>query len=266
MTKKIQLKDLTAIIICIADAEILPRFTHVSASTKTDGSVVTEADLITQQCIIDALYKEWPDIPLLGEEMSAAEQQHLLNTADYLWCLDPLDGTTNFASGVPVFCTSLALLHKGQAILGLIYDPIKKECFAAEYGKGARLNGQPLMLDNTETALSECIAGIDLKRLDSELASRVATMQPFRSQRNFGSGALDWAWLASGRIQLYLHGGQKLWDYMAGQLIFREAGGHCSDLEGAPVATHKLVARSVVAAANQQLFDNWLGWIQEEKQ
>lgn len=246
----------------IVDAEVLPRFTHVSARTKTDGSVVTEADLITQQRLIDGLKQAWPEIPLLGEEMSAEEQQILLSKADYLWCLDPLDGTTNFASGVPIFCTSLALLHRGEAILGIIYDPIKQECFTAEAGKGALLNGESLRVENTETELSECIAGIDLKRLNTALASRVATEQPFRSQRNFGSGALDWAWLACGRIQLYLHGGQKLWDYMAGQLIFTEAGGYSSDLEGNPIPCQQLVARPVVAAANKQLFKQWSDWVQ----
>ena len=258
-----QLNELIPLIKNIVDTELLPRFTHVDSTTKSDGSVVTEADLITQQCLTDALHQAWPDIPLLGEEMDAHQQQSLLSQADYLWCLDPLDGTTNFAGGVPVFCTSLALLHKGQAILGIIYDPIRKECFAAEYNQGATLNGRLLQLAYTGTDLSACIAGVDLKRLDSRLAARVAMEQPFRSQRNFGSGALDWAWLACGRMQLYLHGGQKLWDYMAGRLIFSEAGGVCSDIAGAEISCNELVPRSVVAAVNQPLFEQWLGWVQE---
>lgn len=265
MTNIPQLDDLIPIIIRIVDAQLLPRFTHVSASTKTDGSVVTEADLVTQGALTTALEKAWPEIPLLGEEMTEEEQQQLLLNADYLWCLDPLDGTTNFAAGVPIFCTSLALLHKGRAILGIIYDPIKKECFAAESGNGASLNGEPLVLDSIGTELAESVAAVDLKRLDTGLASRVATEQPFRSQRNFGSGALDWAWLASGRVQLYLHGGQKLWDYMAGHLIFTEAGGYCSDLNGAAVPSQRLIARSVVAGTNKPLFEQWQAWIDDNK-
>ena len=257
------LDELIPLIKDIVDTELLSRFTHVDSTTKMDGSVVTEADLITQQCLTDALHQRWPEIPLLGEEMDSKQQHILLSQADYLWCLDPLDGTTNFADGVPIFCTSLALLHKGRAILGIIYDPIRNECFSAEYNQGASLNGRRLQLDPAGSELSTCIAGVDLKRLSGELAARVAVEQPFRSQRNFGSGALDWAWLACGRMQLYLHGGQKLWDYMAGRLIFTEAGGYCSDISGAEISCNELIPRSVVAAASQTLYGQWLAWVQK---
>ena len=263
MTKLPELATLKSLLTEIIDTEVMSRFTRVSSQTKSDGSVVTEADLITQARIHEALQAAWPEIPLLGEEMEREEQQELLSSAEYLWCLDPLDGSSNFAAGIPFFCSSLALLHHGRAVLGIIYDPIKRECFSAELGRGAWLNDQPLQLTDDHGELSTSIACVDLKRLGFALASQVAVAPPFRSQRNFGSGALDWAWLACGRSQLYLHGGQQLWDYVAGHLIFSEAGGVCSDLLGQPVPNQNLYPRPIVAAGNQSLHAQWLAWVEQ---
>ena len=179
-----------------------------------------------------------------------------------LWILDPLDGTINFASGVPQFAVSLALLTAEGVQLGVIYDPCRDELFSAARGCGAELNGRPLRAPQQAPPLRECVAEIDLKRLNEALRVRLVREMPFRSQRNFGSGALDWAWLADGRYQLYLHGGQKLWDYAAGSLILAEAGGRATDLAGLPVYGASLETRPVVGATNTVLQQTWLEELQ----
>jgi myo-inositol-1(or 4)-monophosphatase len=206
----------------------------------------------------------WPEIPVLGEEMSGAVQQRLLGNSDVgVWCLDPLDGTSNYAYGFPYFCVSLALLREGEPVLGCIFDPVHDECFCAERGAGAYCDGRPLRLGSERTELRECLAIVDLKRLPKEDLPSMGGQSPFRSQRNLGSVALDWCWLAAGRIQLYLHGGQKLWDYAAGQLIASEAGAVSSLFArngGPPVKELSLDPRMAIAAENEALFGRLLDW------
>lgn len=252
------LEKLETIIRELAQQEILPRFNQVSHSLKQDGSLVTEADTAMQAAVVQALHNNWPAYPLLGEEMPGAQQQALLDgDSEGLWVLDPLDGTSNFAAGIPIFSVSLALLVGGEVRLGLIYDPLRDECFSAIQGQGAWLNRVPLHPGVQRDRIDQCIAQLDLKRLPAPMAARLAAEHPFASQRNFGSGTLDWCWLAAGRSQLYAHGGQKLWDYLAGQLILREAGGKVTTFEGEPMFNHTLQPRSVMAAVNPELYSLW---------
>ncbi len=247
------LEEIRVLVRRAAREEILPRFNRVQHGTKADGSVITEADLAVQARLILELEQAYPNYRLLGEEMETAAQQALLAApGEGLWILDPVDGTANFAAGIPYFCVSLALLDDAGPRLGVVYDPVRDECFSAERGQGAWCNGEPLH-SPASRPLAQCIAEVDLKRLPPGLAARVAAEAPFRSQRNFGAGALDWCWLAAGRFQLYLHGGQKLWDYAAGSLILGEAGGWATTLEGEPVHVAGMAAgegRSVVAAGD----------------
>ncbi len=242
-----------------ATSELMPRFRHMERHFKRDGSIVTEADHACQDKITHALQQQWPEIALLGEEMSESQQNALIQQSQTaLWVLDPLDGTSNFASGIACFSISLALLVNGEVQLGLIYDPTREECFSALAGEGAWLNGERLQASNKATMpLSNCIAQIDFKRLPKPLAAQIASNPPYSSQRSFGSGALDWCWLAAGRVQLYLHGQQKLWDYSAGQLILSEAGGQSCTLEGEVVFQNSLTPRSVIAASQREYFELW---------
>ena len=256
------IETLQTILKAAAIEELLPRFARVERQLKRDGSIVTEADTAMQQRVLEALRENWPQIPLLGEEMGAEQQQALLAGSESgLWLLDPLDGTSNFASGIPYFCVSLALMRDGEVVLGIVYDPVRDECFCAEQGKGAMLNGSPLLVPASLPPISHAMGLVDFKRLSPALASRLATEPPYSSQRSFGSGALDWCMIATGRCQLYLHGGQKLWDYAAGQLILAEAGGHSSTLEGDRVLQAALVPRSVAAAAGKELHAEWAHWL-----
>lgn len=256
-----ELQSLEALLRDAASTELLPRLHHVTAGQKADGSLLTEADLSLQQNLTTALAKITPAIPVLGEELSPEIQQAMLADAEQgVWCLDPLDGTRNFACGFPVFAISLALIRHGKVELGLVYDPLRGECFSAALGKGARLNGEPLTA-LAETSLDSALALIDFKRLPLQLAQRLVTSAPYPSQRSIGSGALDWCWLAAGRVQVYLHGRQQLWDYAAGQLILTEAGGRSVTLQGEPVFINQLQARSIVAGCNSAVFKEWADWL-----
>ncbi|MGB5225241.1 MAG: inositol monophosphatase [Arenicellales bacterium] len=259
----IELSLIRELVIDACREELLPRFQHTAFSYKQDGSLVTEADLNVQTRLQQALFDLHPEIPLLGEEMSEKYQKAIIGDGNTpFWCLDPLDGTSNFASGIPFFSTSLALIENGQPKLGIIYDPIRDECFIAEKDKGASLNDKPLDTSITaHTALQQCSAIIDFKRLSSKLATRLAIKAPYSSQRSFGSVALDWCWLAAGRGQVYLHGKQKLWDYAAGWLILDEAGGYSSSLQGDRDFHAVLEPRSAVAAASKDLYEDWFNWI-----
>ena len=249
-------------IISIADQELPRRFVDCASSAKADGSLLTEADLVMQRRLQALLLESAPGYAFLGEEMPASEQAaRLADPGPGVWVLDPLDGTSNFAGNIPMFCVSLALIRAGRVELGLVYDPLRRECFHAERGGGAWLNGQRLRPTERPWELKRCTAMVDFKRLSRVLATRLVTAPPYGSQRNFGSVALELCWLAAGRGQLYLHGGQKLWDYAAALLILHEAGGHSITLEGERSPPLNLAPRSTVAALDPELFRQWCGWL-----
>ncbi len=259
------IQSVREIIVGIARQEALTTFSGVR-EVKLDGSVVTEVDHRMQARIQEALRGRWPDYTFVGEEMSAQEQARMLAESEHgFWCVDPLDGTTNFASGLPFFAVSLALIVDGRPVLGLVYDPVRDECFQAVAGAGASLNDTHLHASR-EAELRRSIACVDFKRLPSHLAGQLAQAFPYMSQRNIGASALDWCWLAAGRFQVYIHGGQKLWDLAAGSLILLEAGGCAATLDGEAVFSPELGPRSVVAAMNPELFDAWKQWVDNNKE
>jgi len=256
------LAELSEVVIQTAQEELVPRFAEVARTHKTDGSIVTAADLAMQAALMRELAVRWPQYRLLGEEMAESEQKQVWDhPGPGIWVLDPLDGTSNFATGIPFFSVSLALTIGGDPVLGVVLDPMRNECFTAERGEGAWLNGARLHSDVPSLPLRRSIAVVDFKRLSDPLAARLGAEPPFGSQRNFGSSALDWCWLAADRYQVYLHGGQKLWDFAAGSLIFEEAGGHAVTLEGECVYCGGFEPRSVVAALDETLFKEWYAWV-----
>jgi myo-inositol-1(or 4)-monophosphatase len=261
MLDKAGLAQLGRIVSSAAREELLPRFARVKRGRKADGSVITEADLVVQQRIARELQGCWPGTLFLGEEMSTSEQDSLLQTGKPLWCLDPLDGTSNFAAGIPFFSVSLALLEQGRVMAGIVYDPVRDECFSALRGQGAMLNDTAPGAVRAGLSLQQATGLIDFKRLPRELAVRLVTEVPYASQRSFGSVALDWCWIATGRCHVYLHGRQNIWDYAAGDLILQEAGGHSTTLSGETVFVNALQARSAVAAMDADLFAEWSRWL-----
>lgn len=255
------LEQLEAIVKPAAREELLPGFGACEYAYKGDGSVVTKADLLMQQRLGSELSKTWPEYAVLGEEMSEQEQLDVLNSGKGFWCIDPLDGTNNYASGMPFFAVSIALIIDGEQVLGFIYDPLRDESFFAHKDLGASLNGVVLKGCYKSEPDNRIIAEIDMKRLPLELAVRLVTEKPYGSQRNIGSAALDWCWLAAGRYNIYLHGGQKLWDYAAGSLILKEAGGQAISLDGDPVYRGQLETRSALASLDKTLFNKWVDWV-----
>ena len=258
-----EMKILEAIIRDVAQEEILPRFNKIGYELKQDGSLITEADLAADERIHSLLSQHYPNIAFMSEEMTEQQQANLLENESEIWCLDPLDGTGNFAAGVPLFASSLSLIKDGKVVLGLTYDVNRDEMFTAIKGQGAFLNGVRLQCHAAVNGLAESVALIDFKRLPKEMALKVMTDSVYRSQRNLGSAVLEWAWVAASRGQLYLHGGMKLWDCAAGSLILEEAGGYSCTLEGLPVCDIKGERYSVVASPSKVLFDKWFAYLEE---
>ncbi len=256
------LHTLKKIVISAAREELLPRFAQVTRRQKTDGSLITEADLACQQRIAEELQQHWPQTVFIGEEMPTEAQSERLKNARSLWCLDPLDGTSNFASGIPYYSVSLALIQDGRISLGIVYDPLRDECFAASQEQGVSLNGKPLPRIDSDLSLKQATAIIDFKRLEPALAARIVRDPPYASQRSFGSVALDWCWLAMGRGHVYLHGRSNIWDYAAGHFIFTRAGGHACTLEGEEIFVDELRPRSSVGATSAALFAEWKQWLE----
>lgn len=244
-----------------AQEELLPGFGDCQFTYKEDNSVVTAADLAMQKRLQTEMAQCWPDIPVLGEEMTIEQQQKIIAEEKQYWCIDPLDGTSNYATGMPCFAVSIALVRQGEVVLALIHDPVRDETFTAIKGQGAHLNGRRLDKKPVIEERERVIAEIDMKRLPRDLAIRLVTEAPYSSQRNIGSSALDWCWLAAGRYNIYLHGGQKLWDYAAGQLILHEAGGVSVALDNGAVFHNQLETRSVLASMDMGLFEYWKQWI-----
>lgn len=249
----------------VAQREIMPRFLRVShGQRKDDGSLCSEADLAAQRFLLERLTGIHPS-PILGEEMTEAAQQALWNDGsgdDHgLWCIDPIDGTTNFINGLPVFAVSIAWLRGRQTRLAVTYNPITDEMFYAREGHGAYVNGRRLPLRQVTADIGRAVGGVDFKRIPKHLADQIAVRPPFYSQRNFGSSTLDWCNLAAGRLDLYLHGGQMLWDYAAGNLILREAGGRMCTLAQDDYDADDVWRRPVIAALHPTVFAAWRDWV-----
>lgn len=255
------IQQLEKIVKVAAKEVLIPSLGKHEFIYKDDGSIVTRADVEMQERLQHDLRQAWPDIELLAEEMTEQEQLDVLNGDVAYWCIDPVDGTNNYAAGMPLYAVSIAYINNGVVEMGLIYDPSRDEVFTAIKGKGAYLNGGRLLHRESAHKPESIVAEIEMKRLPRELAIRLITDGPYGSHRNSGSSAIDWCWLAAGRFNVYLHGGQKLWDYAAGYLILEETGGVSISLDGEPVYRGKLEGRSVLAALDKAIFEDWCNWI-----
>ena len=259
------LEAVIAIVRDVAAREIMPRYLSVAHSHKSDGSLLTAADIATQEALLSEL-RAVVDAPVLAEEMSPQYQaEQWLMGESGLWCVDPIDGTSNFVNGLPYFAVSVAFMRAGRPVLGVVHDPVADEVFYAAQGTGAFLNGEQLPIKTYVPTFEKAMAGVDLKRLDRSLAQCLAMEPPYMSQRNYGASTLDWCYAAAGRLDLYLHGGQKLWDYAAGALIMAEAGGNLCSLENDDFWAAALWRRSVVAALDAGLFASWKAWLRARK-
>ncbi len=241
-------------------------YTRSTADYKSDGSIVTDADLMMQRELTFELAERYPDVGMLGEEICATQQREVLSGSRDFWCLDPIDGTTNFHATMPLFSVSLGLIRDGEVVLGVVYDPNRGEFFGAIRDQGLWINGEALVRPQQPERLGDCIAFVDFKRLNDSISARLAQQQPYKSQRNIGTCALEWAWLAAGRAHLLVHGSERIWDYSAGELLNREGGGCSETFAGEPVYQQSLEPRSVIATSNGSLFTAWKSIIRETDQ
>lgn len=218
------------------------------------ADLVTEIDRGSERLIRKLISTHFPNHAFLGEEGvepgAAASSQAIAaaKDAEYLWIVDPIDGTTNFVHGFPFFCVSIALAHKGEVIVGVIYDPISDELFVAEKGKGAYVHGKRLAISKEQTLEQSLLAsGFPADpsyALPLNLKSMVHLAPKVRNIRAAGSAALHLAHLAAGRLTGFWEYNLNCWDLAAGSLIVQEAGGTITDIEGSP---YQLEVRNVVA-------------------
>ena len=196
--------------------------------------LVTNTDRQCERTIVEILTRQFPDHSVLAEEETLLERHE----NSYRWIVDPLDGTTNFAHGYPHFCVSIALEQNGEVILGLVYDPVRRECFRAIKDHGATLNGRNICcsaVDDLDKALLATGFPYDRRDLaDYYLSYFKAFLVRCQGIRRNGSAALDLCYVACGRIDGYWELKLKPWDVAAGSLIVSEARGKLSDFRGRP--------------------------------
>ncbi len=224
------------------------------------NNIVTDVDHAAEKAILSILDLAFPHDAILAEESGSRD-----GTSGYSWCIDPLDGTRNFASGVPHICVNLALSHGDNLVLGLTYDPVRDEMFHAIEGGGAFLNGQRISVSE-QSALRECIVGTDMGYKGDEgklLLAMLENLWPgVQSVRMMGSAALGVAYAAAGRLEMYVHHYVQPWDIAPGLLLVREAGGIATDLRGTfayPASGCIVAASSGVHAAFMRATEgsNW---------
>jgi len=244
----------------VAAAEVVPRYRHVDARHKDDGSIVTEADLASQDALARRLSALAP-YPVVAEEMPAHEQHAAFAPGGRFWCIDPLDGTRNFADGIPFFSVSVALMEGGRTLFGAVYDPIADEAFHAVRGGGAYLDEAPLRVPPRAPPLARAVAEVGLRRGTNWLRAELKNRPPYARRVTSGSATLSWCHLAAGRIDVMLHGGQRMWDYAAGALVLEEARGALSTLEQDDFWSADPWSRSAVAARDARLLEAWRGWL-----
>ena len=211
-----------------AGALVMERFrTEVQVSLKGRANVVTDADLASERLILDYVTAEYPDFGVLSEESAPVP-----GAAPYTWVIDPIDGTRNFAEGIPHFCVVVAIAEGDGVAAGVTYDPVRDEMFAAQRGQGAYRNGERIAVSD-RADLSEAIIGFDLgydfdqAKLLLEMAGGI--WPQVSGYRLLGSSALSIAYAAAGRIDLYCHHNLSAWDIASGILLAREAGGTVLD-------------------------------------
>ena len=229
-----------------SNSELLPRMTAIAREAgrllmtyferrigyeyKGDVDLVTEADRASEKLIVQRIREFFPSHDIVGEEGTRKD-----SGSDFRWYVDPLDGTTNFAHGYPVFCVSLGVEAKEGLFAGVLYDPTRDELFSAEKGKGATLNGRPIHVSTTKTLSESLLAtGFPSKKRHNNPNIHFYHQLTLRSHglRRAGSAALDLANVASGRYDGFWEFNLNPWDTSAGVLLVREAGGTVTRFDG----------------------------------
>ncbi len=217
--------------------------------SKRQNDFVSEVDHAAEDAIISVLRKAYPDHGFLAEESGYKDKE-----AEYLWVIDPLDGTTNFLHGFPQYCVSIGLMHKGKPTQAVVLDPNRNELFTATKGAGAYLNDRRIRVSKVDKLEGSLIGtGFPFKvidRVDDYLRMLKNVMQATSGVRRPGAAALDLAYVACGRLDGFWERGLSPWDMCAGVLLIREAGGLVADFEG----DEGYMESGEIVAANSKLF------------
>jgi myo-inositol-1(or 4)-monophosphatase len=230
-------------------ARSFPHVDSLVVDTKASNDFVTDVDRMAEQAIIQVIRKHYPDHAILAEESG-----QLKGNEEYLWIIDPLDGTTNFLHGFPQFAVSIALQFRGKLDQAVIYDPISQELYTASRGSGAQLNGRRIRVTNRKTLDGALLGtGFPFKRqelLDTYLCTFKALSANTAGIRRPGSAALDLAYVAAGRMDGFWEFDLKPWDMAAGALLVMEASGKVGDF----AAGEEYLQSGNIIAGNLNLF------------
>jgi len=210
--------------------------TQLEIRAKRANDFVTQVDKAAESAVIDIIRQAFPGHAILAEESGSLEGRSSSGKADYLWIIDPLDGTTNFIHGFPQYCVSIALQHRGAVQHGVIYDPSKNELFTASKGRGAFLDDRRIRVSKCAN-LKDALVGTgfpfkEMSRLDLYFRQLKEIMTNSAGVRRAGAAALDLAYVAAGRMDAFWEMGLSPWDMAAGALMIQEAGGLVGNLLG----------------------------------
>jgi myo-inositol-1(or 4)-monophosphatase len=222
---------------------------------KGNNDFVSDADIAAEKAVIDCIHKHYPEHAILAEESGVSGE------SDTVWIIDPLDGTTNYLHGFPVFAVSIGVQVNGRMEHGVVYDPLRQELFTASRGQGAQLDGRRIRVSG-QTTLERSLIGTGFpfrdgeKELEPYLAMFAKILKHTSGIRRPGAAALDLAYVAAGRLDAFWETGLKPWDLAAGTLLIREAGGIISGLDGSEKffdAGHVLTGSPKIYAALAKL-------------
>src|SRR3954471_16782474 len=209
---------------------------HLRIEKKGAIDLVTQIDREVEQMFRALIARRFPDHAVLAEEFEARGDRQ--RDAEFTWVFDPVDGTTNYAHGLPIFCSACSLEHRGRPIVAAIYDPSRRELFTAERGVGAWLNGAPMRVSGADALIDSLLCTgfpynvqVDAGYLLGLFADFIGTA---RAVRRLGSAAIDLAYVAAGRFDGFWEVRLNPWDISAGALLIEEAGGRVSNLAGGP--------------------------------
>jgi myo-inositol-1(or 4)-monophosphatase len=217
----------------------------------TSSDLVTDADQASEAFVVDRIRKAYPNHAILGEEGTG--DRGLLQQDGFVWVIDPLDGTVNYAHQLPMFAVSICLLHDQQPLIGAIYLPILDELFVAEKGNGATCNGTPIRVSSTKTLEDSVVAtgfAYDKHISDRDNLDNVARfIKRLRGIRRMGAAAVDLAYTACGKLDGYWEDKIQPWDIAAGMLLVEEAGGRVSNYKNqhlTPSSPHLIVSNGLI--------------------